>query len=66
MLAIIVSACLANNPTSCKDYHIPLDESIDQTSCVMHAPPYIAKWGDDHPHLVITKFRCRPANENDT
>lgn len=66
MIAIIVSACLANDPTACKDYRIPLDSSIDPTKCVMHAPPHIAKWGEEHPNLVITKFQCRPANENDT
>jgi hypothetical protein len=65
MLAIIVSACLAGDPANCKDYRIPLDSSIDPTKCVMHAPPHVAKWADEHPNLVITKFLCRPTNEND-
>ena len=65
MLAIIVSACLAGDPTSCKDYRIPLDASVDPSKCMMHAPPHIAKWADEHPNLVIAKFQCRPASVND-
>ena len=65
MLAIIVSACLATDPASCRDYSIPLDASVDPTQCVMHAPPFIAKWGEEHPHLVVTKFACRPTSAND-
>jgi hypothetical protein len=64
MIAIVVSACLAGDPASCKDYRIPLD-SMDPTRCMMHAPPHVAKWADEHPNLVITKFQCRPASEND-
>lgn len=65
MLAIIVSACLAGDPNSCKDYRIPLDASVDASKCMMHAPPHIAKWSDEHPGLVISKFQCRPASVND-
>lgn len=65
MLAIIVSACLANDPSSCKDYRIPLDADIDATRCMMYAAPHIAKWAEDHPGLVISKYQCRPANVND-
>lgn len=66
MLAIIISACLVSDPTSCKDYRVPLDESVDASKCMMNAPPHIARWAAAHPGLVITKFQCRPANENDT
>ena len=66
MLAIIISACLAGDPSVCKDYRVPLDESVDPSSCMMNAPPHIARWAEQHPGLVIAKFQCRPANENDT
>lgn len=65
MIAIIISACLAGDPGTCKTYKIPLSEGVDPSSCMMHAPPHIAKWAGEHPGLVITKFQCRPANEND-
>lgn len=65
MLAIIVSACLVQDPAACKDYRIPLNEGIDPHSCMMHAPPHLAKWADEHPGLVISKFQCRPAGDKD-
>lgn len=66
MIAIIISACLASNPGSCKDYRIPLDEGIDANSCLLAAPPHLARWAEQHPGLVISRFSCRPAKENDT
>jgi hypothetical protein len=65
MLAIIISACLAQDPASCKDYRIPLSEGFEPNSCMMHAPPHLAKWADEHPGLVIAKFQCRPATDKD-
>ena len=65
MFAIIISACLASDPATCKDYRVPLDASVDPTNCMMHAPPHIAKWSTDHPGLVITRFTCRPASSDD-
>ena len=65
MLAIVISACLAQDPAACKDYRIPLNESVDPASCMMHALPHLAKWADDHPGLVISKFVCKPAADKD-
>lgn len=65
MLAIVISACLAHDPASCKDYKIPLNEAVDASSCMMHALPHLAKWADEHPGLVIAKFVCRPATGKD-
>ena len=65
MIAIIVSACLVGDPGSCKNYKIPLDESIDANSCIINAPPHLARWAEQHPGLIISKFECRPANESD-
>ena len=65
MLAIIISACLAQDPAACKDYRIPLSEGVDPNSCMMHALPHLAKWAGEHPGLVISKFHCRPAGDKD-
>jgi hypothetical protein len=65
MLAIILSACLVSDPTTCKDYKIPLDESVDPTRCAMQAAPHFAKWADEHPGWVIKKWQCRPTTVND-
>ncbi|MBR2536059.1 MAG: hypothetical protein IKE66_08320 [Hyphomicrobium sp.] len=64
MLAIILSACLANDPGVCKDYKIPLSSDVDPTRCAMHAPPYFAQWNEDHPGWTIKKWRCTAASED--
>lgn len=65
MLAIILSACMANDPGVCKDYKIQLDSDIDPTKCAMFAPPHFAKWAEDHPGWQIKKWRCAAGNDQD-
>jgi len=65
MLAIVISACLAQDPSSCKDYRIPLSEAVDSNNCMLYALPHLAKWAEDHPGLVIAKFVCRPVTDKD-
>jgi hypothetical protein len=65
MLAIILSACMANDPGVCKDYKIALDADIDPTKCAMYAPPHFAKWSAEHPGWQIKKWRCTAASDND-
>ncbi len=66
MLAIILSACLANDPHICRNYRIALDSNIDNTaSCTMNAPPHFAKWAEEHPGWKIKRWRCTDSSEND-
>lgn len=64
MLALIVSACLANDPVSCSEYKIPLSPNIDRSSCMLNAPPHLAQWANEHPELVIARFSCQGVQEN--
>jgi len=65
MLAIVLSACLANQPTVCKDYKIPINEGIDASHCMSEAPPYFAQWNEEHPGWQIKRWRCASTSEND-
>jgi hypothetical protein len=65
MLAIILSACLTNDPNVCKDYKISVDASLDPTTCAMDAPPHFARWAEEHPGWKIKRWRCTSANETD-
>jgi hypothetical protein len=65
MLALVLSACLVSDPAQCRDHKVPLDNAVDPTRCVMFAPPFVAKWADEHPGWEIKKFECRPTTEND-
>jgi hypothetical protein len=65
MLAIILSACMTNDPSVCKNYKIPLDADIDPTRCAMFAPPHFAKWAAEHPGWEIKKWKCAAGGDND-
>ena len=66
MLSIILSACLVSDPNQCRDFKIPLDVSMDAQSCTMAAPPYFAKWAEEHPLWQIRRWKCQPTGLNDT
>lgn len=63
MVSFVIQACLITNPASCKDHTYPLDAEYDQTSCMMNAPPYIAKWAEEHPAWQVKSWRCAPSQE---
>ena len=63
MISFIIQACLIADPKVCKDYSFPLDAGYDKTSCMMQAPPYIAKWSDEHPAWTVKSWRCAPSEE---
>ncbi len=64
MIAIILSACMANDPNVCKDYKIPLSDQVsDINSCAMDAPPHFAQWSEEHPGWQIKRWRCTSGNE---
>jgi hypothetical protein len=65
MLAIVLSACLTNDPNVCRDYKIPIDADIDAMTCMAEAPPHFAKWTEEHPGWQVTRWRCAPSTEND-
>jgi hypothetical protein len=65
MLAIVLSACLANQPAVCRDYKIPLSEGVDPMRCAADAPPYFAQWCEEHPGWKVTRWRCASGNEHD-
>jgi hypothetical protein len=63
MIALIISACMVNDPSVCKDYRIPLSVDIDANSCVMFAPPHFGQWGEEHPNWRIVRWRCASGDE---
>lgn len=65
MLAIILSACLLNDPATCRDFKVPLNADIDITRCAMFAPPHFSQWANEHPGWQIKRWRCTAASEQD-
>ena len=65
MLALVLSACLTNEPTVCRDYKIPIQADVDAMTCMAQAPPHFAKWAEEHPGWQVMRWRCASASEND-
>ncbi|HRN89390.1 hypothetical protein [Hyphomicrobium sp.] len=66
MLTIILSACLVANPSECRNFELPLAVEMDVRRCAMVAPPYFARWIDEHPQWQIKGWKCKPAAQKDT
>lgn len=59
MIEMIVLACLANNPSHCREHSLGAQEaSIMQ--CVMYSQPSAAKWSEGHPKWTVRRVECRP------
>ncbi len=65
MIAIVLSACLARDPGVCRDFQVPIDGGFDTASCAMSAPPYFARWAEEHPGWTINRWKCQPASATD-
>ncbi len=65
MIAIIISACLAADPGVCRDYRIPLAQTIDMANCVAFAPPHFVKWAKRYPDWEIKRWRCTTSSVED-
>ncbi len=57
-LVLALSACLINEPTTCKDTTIPLRAEVGIVGCMMASQIEATKWLESHPGYQITKSRC--------
>jgi hypothetical protein len=58
MIEIILTVCAVAQPSQCEEQHLQFASSISLQQCTMAAPPYIAKWIDDHPKWTAVRWRC--------
>ncbi len=61
MLTIVISACLIADPSSCRDYTLPVDGDMDAMRCALEAPPFLATWQQSHPQWTVRRWKCQPA-----
>lgn len=64
MIALILSACLMNDPNVCRDYKIPVDANVDAMTCMAQAQLQFAQWSADHPGWTVKRWHCGPTSEN--
>jgi hypothetical protein len=65
MIVIVLSTCLINDPSVCREQTIPLDSETTPLRCMMTAPPHVAQWNVEHPRWRITRWRCRATTQTD-
>jgi hypothetical protein len=64
MIELALIACLAAEPTKCKDVGLIFDsEAVTPMQCLMGAQPEIAKWVEAHPRWQVKRWSCRPAGK---
>jgi hypothetical protein len=64
MIELVVSVCLVNDLTRCKDISLVyMAEGVTPMQCLMMSPAEIAKWAEGHPNWVAKRWTCRPAGK---
>jgi hypothetical protein len=65
VIAILLTACLIGEPTTCRDDKITLLPGVSLTRCLMTAPPHLAKWSEEHPGWHVERWQCGNASRQD-
>jgi hypothetical protein len=64
LVNLIMTVCLANEPSSCHTEQLTFESGGDLKQCMFLAPPEIAKWTEQHPALNVVRWKCAiPGNE---
>ncbi len=58
MVDLVLTVCLASNPTQCRDEHLYFESHGSLAQCMYLAPPEIAKWTMEHPKLRVMRWTC--------
>ncbi len=66
MLELVLTVCAVAQPSTCRDQRVLLDSDTTPWQCTMSAPPFIAKWGSEHPDWFVQRWTCQyPKKEKD-
>jgi hypothetical protein len=66
LVDLIILACTAAHPASCRDYHIVFEWGGSLRSCTLAAEPRLEQWSEAHPNLQIQRWHCAwPAREDE-
>ncbi|MDX2290177.1 MAG: hypothetical protein NW217_15330 [Hyphomicrobiaceae bacterium] len=65
MIVIVLTACLLNDPTVCREHRLPFMDAVPLNMCSMNAPPYFAGWAADHPQWQVKSWRCTAGKDTD-
>jgi hypothetical protein len=66
LIDLVLTVCLAADPGNCRIERIHFESRGSLMQCILHAPPEIAKWAQDHPTLKVVRWTCSyPGHERE-
>ncbi|MEQ1577009.1 MAG: hypothetical protein ABL894_05085 [Hyphomicrobium sp.] len=64
MIELVVSVCLLDDPSRCKDVSlVNAEDGMTSMQCMMQAPPVTAEWIVEHPKWQLKSWTCRRAGQ---
>lgn len=65
MIFLIITACLANEPSECSDSRLVFTD-VSLMQCFAGSQAQAAAWAESHPGKTVTRVRCAlPDREGD-
>lgn len=62
MFEILLSVCLAAEPSRCKDEHLTLlEDAALPYQCMLAGQIEIVRWSESHPKWNVKRWTCAPA-----
>ena len=55
---LVLTVCLIANPDACREERLMLESNGVLASCMYTAPARIARWTQEHPKLVVKRWKC--------
>lgn len=59
MIELFFVACLSSSSVECEERSLLFSPEISQRTCMMKAPPELAKWVAAHPRWRVAEWSCR-------
>jgi len=61
MIELYFLACLAAEPTKCREHHLSYAENVTPMQCMTGSQAELAKWATSNPKWTVKRWGCRPA-----
>jgi hypothetical protein len=65
LIEIVLTVCALAQPGNCEEKHLQFNASMSLNQCAMTAPPYIARWVEEHPKWTAVRWRCAYPSKRD-
>ena len=62
LIEIVLDVCNIQDPSRCKDVHLTyVAQNVTPFQCLYYGQPEIAKWVENNPNWVVTRWKCGQA-----